>query len=70
VKVIPGHGLINEGVGYEPGHSAEKYLRRYWTMPHDVNGVAVCRCGMTSPPLPSNAARKRWHKDHKASLLA
>jgi hypothetical protein len=68
MTAIRGHGLINEGVGYSPSVPPETLLRRYWYSAHDVNGVAVCRCGAVSPPLPSNAARKRWHKAHKADV--
>lgn len=67
--LVKGHGLINEGTGYEPGWPPEAYLRRFWTMAHDRGGVAVCWCGAISDPLPSDAARKRWHRDHKANLM-
>lgn len=68
MSVVAGHGLINEGDGYPPGYPSEVYLRRYWTMPHALSGVGVCRCGAISEPLPSNAARKRWHREHKAAI--
>jgi hypothetical protein len=68
MKPIKGHGLVNEGVGYPPTELPETILRRYWCMYHDQNGVALCRCGAVSDPLPSNAARKRWHREHKRQI--
>jgi hypothetical protein len=32
-------------------------------------GHAVCRCGVLSPHLGNGAARKRWHRAHKARVL-
>jgi hypothetical protein len=31
-------------------------------------GPAGCSCGERSPVLPSGAARKRWHRRHKAAI--
>jgi hypothetical protein len=33
------------------------------------NGSGKCSCGELSPILPTNAARKRWHREHKADVL-
>lgn len=57
---IAGHGLIGEGI------------------PHDDNGEpvassegrALCRCGARSDVRKSTAARKRWHREHKAVITA
>lgn len=59
MKPIRGHALLHEGrtkVGYF----------------HLDNGFgpASCECGVESPDLTSTAARKRWHKEHKAEVLA
>lgn len=54
---IAGHGLRHEG--------------RHWTAAGYVSGgmaPGVCECGEKSAPLPSAAARKRWHRDHKAEI--
>ena len=67
--MLKGHALINEGVGYSPDHDPKTVVARYWWLPHDPAGVAVCRCGATSEPLPSTAARKRWHREHKQAVL-
>jgi len=32
-------------------------------------GIGGCSCGARSPELPSGAARKQWHRDHKAEVL-
>jgi hypothetical protein len=31
-------------------------------------GSIQCSCGQPSPVLPSTAARKRWHRDHKDTI--
>jgi hypothetical protein len=31
-------------------------------------GRGECSCGERSPVLESNAARKRWHREHKAEV--
>lgn len=49
-----GHGLRNEG--------------RYWNGYAYVSGGMApgrCECGARSEDLPSAAARKRWHAEHK-----
>jgi hypothetical protein len=33
-------------------------------------GKAICSCGQKSDNLPSNAARQRWHKEHKDAIIA
>lgn len=69
MSVVKGHGLISEGAGYPPGTEARSALARYWGTFHEPAGVGLCRCGATSDPLPSNAARKRWHREHKQAVL-
>ena len=32
-------------------------------------GRALCSCGELSPDLPSTAARRRWHLEHKAARV-
>lgn len=56
---ITGHALIAEG----------KVLGEYR---YGVGGVGVggCSCGARSPELPSGNARKQWHREHKAAVLA
>jgi len=56
---LAGHGLRHEG--------------RHWTAAGYVSGgmaPGVCECGAKSPELPSAAARKQWHRDHKADIRA
>lgn len=54
---LPGHTLRNEG------------RLAGWPMSAQ-NGVGKtrCSCGEPSPELPSTAARKRWHAEHKQSI--
>lgn len=33
-------------------------------------GATRCSCGEWSPVLPSTAARKRWHREHKDAVRA
>jgi hypothetical protein len=67
-RPVSGHGLRGEGIGYErvtwSGHER-------WLVASDQRAaVAICRCGEVSPPLPSTRARKQWHREHKAEVLA
>jgi hypothetical protein len=53
---LAGHGLRHEGRHWVPG------------VGYTAAGTApgICECGAESEPLPTAAARKRWHRDHKA----
>lgn len=53
---VAGHTLRNEGQAYD----AAGWRTRI--------GVGRCSCGEESPVLDSNAARKRWHREHKAQI--
>jgi hypothetical protein len=55
---LAGHGLRYEGRYYAPGSG------------YRSGGMApgTCECGAKSEPLPSAAARKRWHAGHKADI--
>ena len=55
---LAGHGLQHEG-----------------RVPHTWDygsgeGVAECACGAQSESLPTTAARKRWHEQHKDAIRA
>ena len=54
--LVKGHTLSMEGqpVGYA----------------RNGPGQGICSCRQLSPVLPTNAARKRWHKQHKDEILA
>ena len=56
--LVKGHALLFEGEAL-----GNRFNR---TGP----GVGGCTCGVHSEELPSRAARKRWHKEHKAGVLA
>ena len=61
---IKGHGLQAEGKPYADNEEGG------WMRVHVYEGVGLCSCGATSDMFDSDAARKRWHKDHKAELSA
>ncbi len=56
--LVKGHSLLFEGK--TPGA-----IR--WT---GGEGPGKCSCGVLSPSLPTTGARQRWHKEHKAEVLA
>ena len=62
---IRGHGLKAEGKPYaDNGEGGWMHLYQQHV------GRGLCSCGATSEVLESDAARKRWHKDHKAEVSA
>ena len=65
---LPGHGLWSEGwpVDATPGHWPGWRQRQH----RSGRGRGLCECGEMSPELDSAAARKRWHRDHKAAVRA
>lgn len=70
---LKGHGLRHEGralldergVPFGSRDAAGLYVEPRG----DGHGCALCECGATSPVLDSNAARKRWHRDHKTEMV-
>lgn len=58
--IVKGHTLPFEGQLRSPlGHT------------NNGPGHGACSCGAKSPePLPSTAARQRWHREHKLEILA
>lgn len=53
------------------GHSL-RYEGRYWNgLAYASGGMAygMCSCGKRSELLPSAAARKRWHREHKTDII-
>lgn len=72
---MKGHGLLYEGrpVWRKPTagvHGHEVGGGTHWWLANPAGtGIGVCRCGATSPVLPSNAARKRWHAEHKTDAV-
>lgn len=71
---LPGHGLLYEGaaVVFSESHLGEVCANgTRWKLAHrGGEGIAACRCGEWSPRLPSDGARRRWHKDHKNDVFA
>lgn len=55
---VPGHALRFEG-----------RVRTGWTYGSGP-GTAQCSCGEESPCLLTTAARQRWHREHKAAVVA
>lgn len=56
---LAGHFLWWDGKACDPTGRA-----------HHGTGHAHCECGERSPELPSNRARKQWHREHKDALRA
>lgn len=56
---LAGHELPYEGRAFSP-------QRNYWV----AVGPARCSCGEESPELPSDNARRRWHREHKDKIRA
>lgn len=63
--IVPGHTLWVEGAPFELVDG--KPRRIGWSGVGGV-GAARCSCGTFSPVLPSGAARRRWHRDHKRQV--
>jgi hypothetical protein len=77
---VSGHGLVSEG----QFHLASKFCRdpecvektedgswEYFSQVRNNRaGHALCSCGAESGHLPSAAARKRWHRNHKGEISA
>lgn len=73
---LAGHSLAAEGrpvVGFD-GDWPDDFACHWWFASPGSRGVyvrrgpegrALCECGEWSPELPSTAARKRWHREHK-----
>lgn len=57
---LAGHSLPNEGRVHD-GHG-----QGYTNGP----GRVQCSCGEHSPELPNTAQRRKWHRQHKADVLA
>lgn len=63
--VVPGHGLRDEGKPFWWSEHRQEYVRKPGC---DSEGQALCRCGEFSGVLPTDAARKRWHRAHKEEV--
>ncbi len=55
---VRGHTLLSEGAAF----TAKGYR-------HGCTGAGRCMCGAASPILPSDNARKAWHREHKQAVL-
>ena len=59
--IVKGHGLLREGAAHDEAgnyHGISMYV-----------GYGFCECGARSSLLESTAARKRWHREHKAVVV-
>lgn len=63
-KRVPGHTLRHEGA---PHDTTGRRIGSYWRT--GSTGAARCSCGQQSDDLPSAAARKAWHRQHKLDVL-
>ena len=64
---LPGHGLQYEGRACIPDGEGGFILA---STKSNYAGRALCSCGEQSDILPSDAARKRWHRAHKEAVHA
>ena len=60
--IVKGHTLLREGAAHDAtGNCFDK----------GYAGYGFCQCGARTPKLAaSNAARKRWHREHKAAVFS
>jgi len=61
------HSLVSEGYPFDENSNPISH-------PIGVRattgvGRGLCNCGMLSDVLSSTAARKRWHREHKKTML-
>ena len=56
---VPGHTLVGAGAPFD---AQGRYL--HWEGTRGT-GHGKCSCGELSEVLPTAAARKQWHRDHK-----
>lgn len=68
---VPGHTLVREGARHHAdGDPFTIWDPDYADESHSPEGHGKCSCGEVSDLLPSKAARKRWHRDHKHAVKA
>jgi hypothetical protein len=61
--IVKGHALLREGAAHDAtgGNCSGK----------GYAGYGFCQCGARTPKLTaSNAARRRWHREHKAAVFS
>lgn len=67
--LVKGHTLYREGARDRVRRPCcDDFEEWYWG--GNGPGHGVCSCDAISPHLPNKAARKRWHKEHKAEMVA
>ena len=62
---LRGHALRSEGKPYKLSDENEWAPQPHGQHHDPLRGHALCECGATSEWLYSDAARKRWHAQHK-----
>lgn len=68
MSVVPGHGLLHEGLpvlrmgccGDPDTHGVRNH--------YDKHGHGRCACGAMGDHETTNAARQKWHREHKAEV--
>lgn len=63
---VTGHTLRSEGAAYDD-HG--RRINPATIDPYSGAGRGKCSCGALSDVLDSGAARKRWHRQHKAEQV-
>ena len=69
MKRLAGHSLQNEGAAFVVNE--ERRVVRAWPgRGISGRGRGLCSCGALSEMLDSGYARRNWHREHKAEVLA
>ena len=64
---VAGHSLLWDGA---PHNDQGQRIAHVYLMEKGGEGRGKCSCGTLSDVLPSKGARQRWHKEHKAEVVA
>lgn len=62
-RIVPGHTLRFEGRAFVVNENGKNVFARGW------HGRGLCSCGALGPMVTTVAARKRWHREHKAEVV-
>lgn len=67
---IKGHHLLREGAPHDDNGEVLSNWSFAYPYPRKVagEGRGLCACGAMSVALPTAAARRRWHQQHKRDV--
>lgn len=69
---LAGHTLVSEGAPHDSDGARINIYHPMWQQPAGGRrlGCGLCSCGAISAWEQSDAARKRWHQEHKAAAVS